>query len=68
MKAFYCDHFVLPLPDGHKFPMAKYARLRELVKTPTLERLTLITVEDQKLWDEAGELIQKYVAPRVRAK
>ena len=28
MKAFYCDHFVLPLPDGHKFPMAKYARLR----------------------------------------
>ena len=28
MKAFYCDHFVLPLPEGHKFPMAKYARLR----------------------------------------
>ena len=31
MKAFYCDHFVLPLPDGHRFPMAKYARLRERV-------------------------------------
>ena len=31
MKAFYCDHFVLPLPDGHKFPMAKYARLRERI-------------------------------------
>jgi len=46
----------------------KYPRLRELVKNPTLERLTLITVEDQKLWDQAGELIQKYVAPRVRAK
>ncbi|MDP1568704.1 MAG: histone deacetylase [Vicinamibacterales bacterium] len=28
MKAYYSDHFVLPLPDGHKFPMAKYARLR----------------------------------------
>jgi acetoin utilization deacetylase AcuC-like enzyme len=28
VKAFFCDHFVLPLPDGHKFPMAKYARLR----------------------------------------
>ena len=28
MRAFYSDHFVLPLPEGHKFPMAKYARLR----------------------------------------
>jgi acetoin utilization deacetylase AcuC-like enzyme len=31
MIAFYTDHFVLPLPDGHTFPMAKYARLREMV-------------------------------------
>ncbi len=31
MKAFYCDHFVLPLPDGHRFPMAKYRLLRERV-------------------------------------
>lgn len=29
MKAFYADHFVLPLPEGHRFPMPKYARLRE---------------------------------------
>ncbi len=25
------DHFVLPLPPGHRFPMAKYAKLRERV-------------------------------------
>jgi len=31
VKAFYCDHFVLPLPDGHRFPMAKYALLRQAV-------------------------------------
>lgn len=31
MRAFYCDHFVLPLPDGHRFPMEKYALLRERV-------------------------------------
>ncbi|MBL8141549.1 MAG: histone deacetylase, partial [Acidobacteria bacterium] len=31
MRAFYCDHFVLPLPEGHRFPMAKYARLRARV-------------------------------------
>jgi acetoin utilization deacetylase AcuC-like enzyme len=29
VKLYYCDHFVLPLPDGHRFPMDKYRRLRE---------------------------------------
>ncbi len=31
MKAFYTDHFVLPLPAGHRFPMEKYSRLRDFV-------------------------------------
>ncbi len=31
MKAFYADHYVLPLPVGHRFPMEKYAQLRDLV-------------------------------------
>ncbi|UCE32198.1 MAG: histone deacetylase, partial [Burkholderiales bacterium] len=31
MKAFYSDHFVLPLPPRHRFPMEKYARLRARV-------------------------------------
>jgi acetoin utilization deacetylase AcuC-like enzyme len=29
MQCFYSDTFVLPLPVGHRFPMAKYSRLRE---------------------------------------
>lgn len=29
VQLFYTDVFVLPLPDGHRFPMAKYALLRE---------------------------------------
>lgn len=29
MKAFYSDHFVLPLPAGHRFPMQKYRLLRD---------------------------------------
>lgn len=29
MRCYYSDTFVLPLPEGHRFPMAKYARLRE---------------------------------------
>ena len=31
MKAFYADHYVLPLPAGHRFPMEKYGKLRDLV-------------------------------------
>lgn len=32
MKAYYCHHFVLPLPEGHSFPMDKYRLLYERVK------------------------------------
>jgi acetoin utilization deacetylase AcuC-like enzyme len=31
MRAYYADHFVLPLPNDHRFPMTKYALLREMV-------------------------------------
>ncbi len=38
MKIFYTDHFVLPTPPGHRFPMSKYAKLRARVAdiAPTL--------------------------------
>ena len=29
MKIYYTDHFELPLPDGHRFPMVKYRQLRQ---------------------------------------
>jgi acetoin utilization deacetylase AcuC-like enzyme len=32
MQAFYADHFVLPLPEGHTFPMGKYEKLRSRVQ------------------------------------
>lgn len=31
MRIFYTDRFVLPLPERHRFPMAKYLLLREQV-------------------------------------
>ncbi len=31
MKLFYTDHFELPLPQGHRFPMSKYRRLRQRI-------------------------------------
>ncbi len=29
MKTFYADHFTLPLPSDHSFPMEKYKLLRQ---------------------------------------
>jgi iron(III) transport system substrate-binding protein len=46
----------------------KYPRLRDFTKKPLLDRLTLISVEDYKLWEEASDLIEKYVVPRLKAK
>jgi len=51
MKVFYTDHFVLPLPEGHRFPMQKYALLREAVQTfapQSLEEAPVAT-DDQLL-------------------
>ena len=31
MRLFYCDHFEIPLPESHKFPLRKYRLLRELL-------------------------------------
>jgi acetoin utilization deacetylase AcuC-like enzyme len=30
-KLFFCDHYAIPLPDGHKFPMTKYRLTRDLL-------------------------------------
>ncbi len=40
MKAFHSDHFVLPLPAGHRFPMSKYRLLRQACES-TLPAVTL---------------------------
>ena len=58
MRAFYSDHFVLPLPDGHKFPMAKYAKLRErilaegIVSPRDLKEAPAVSWEDLELVHE----------------
>jgi acetoin utilization deacetylase AcuC-like enzyme len=55
LRAFYSDHFVLPLPEGHKFPMAKYSRLREriladrIVSPEDLHEAPLATIADLRL-------------------
>lgn len=38
-RLFYCDHYTIPLPAGHKFPSAKYRLLRETLEADGLFRL-----------------------------
>ncbi|MBX9962857.1 MAG: histone deacetylase [Burkholderiales bacterium] len=44
MRIFYTDHYVLPLPTGHRFPMAKYRMLRERVLAEGLNGTDPLTV------------------------
>ena len=39
LRLFYCDQHAIPLPVGHKFPMRKYAMLRELLSAAGWFRL-----------------------------
>ena len=51
MRAFYSDHFVLPLPAGHRFPMVKYRMIREGAAdaVPDLEFLEAAAASDGML-------------------
>jgi acetoin utilization deacetylase AcuC-like enzyme len=66
MKVFYSDHFVLPLPEGHRFPMAKYSMLRERVARDGIcgpgELLTPRAVTDEEiLRAHAPEYLERVV-------
>jgi len=66
MKAYYCDQFVLPLPEGHRFPMQKYAMVREqAVATGILcdEDLDVpdAATDEQLLYVHTGEYIRRVV-------
>jgi acetoin utilization deacetylase AcuC-like enzyme len=41
MRAYTSDHFVLPLPEGHRFPMPKYRLLRERVAVELADEVRL---------------------------
>lgn len=44
MKIFYTDHFVLPLPPEHRFPMQKYSLLKQRVV-----EAALVTPEEMRI-------------------
>jgi acetoin utilization deacetylase AcuC-like enzyme len=51
VKAFYSDHFVLPLPPEHSFPMAKYHLLRERVDAERIVPRADIVEAPAAEWD-----------------
>lgn len=72
MQAFYSDQFVLPLPEGHRFPMAKYRMLRDqladhlpevrLTEAPAATRGELALVHTQAYIDA---ILEGTAAPTV---
>jgi acetoin utilization deacetylase AcuC-like enzyme len=52
VRAFYSDTFVLPLPEQHRFPMAKYRLLRERLIDEGIVAASDLRVPDPIAWDE----------------
>src|SRR4051794_19149393 len=52
MKAFYSDTFVLPLPEHHRFPMAKYRLLRERILAEGILSANDLRVPDPASWED----------------
>ena len=64
MKVFYSDTYTIPLPDGHKFPMSKYRKIRdallkrkildpsELAESPIFDPNELTLAQDERLEDQ----------------
>src|SRR5687767_8696995 len=64
MRVWAHDRFSIPLPEGHRFPITKYVRLREEV-----ERLGLATVSESPpaSWDDLALVHDGAYLDRVRA-
>jgi len=67
MKVFYSDQFVLPLPEGHRFPMKKYSILRERVERdgicePEELRVPCAVTNEEILRAHEGGYLKKVVA------
>ena len=73
MKVFYSDHFVLPLPEGHRFPMKKYSMLRERVERngicgPGELRTPRATTDKEILRAHDPDYLERIVAGTLTAK
>ena len=75
MRAFYSDRYVIPLPPQHRFPIVKYALIRQrldaegvlkahqLVRPPLVERDEALLVHTADYYDRlvAGQLTEREI-------
>lgn len=63
-RLFYCDHYAIPLPEGHKFPMAKYRMVRDRLAAsgrftfecaPVADAATVALIHDE-------DYVQRFIA------
>lgn len=47
-RLFYCDHYAIPLPGGHKFPMAKYRMVRDRLQMTGLFEFECAPLADEE--------------------
>ena len=47
MQLYYTDVFVLPLPTGHRFPMEKYARLRQTLLDLSRTGVAILVISEE---------------------
>ncbi len=66
MELFYSDHFVLPLPSGHRFPMQKYRLLRQRVAETGLVKPDRMIVPPPATDEELGLIHQEDYLEKVR--
>jgi len=52
VKAFYSDTFALPLPEHHRFPMAKYRLLRERLVAESIVPPDDLHIPDPVAWTD----------------
>ena len=73
-RLFYCDHYQIPLPSGHKFPMAKYRLLREALAADGVYRLdpahpagreTVMTAHDEFIPDDRLDMAAARIAAMI---
>lgn len=62
MRVFTSDHYTIPLPDGHRFPMEKYRLIREaLIEKGIVQRSELVEAECADLTDILRVHTARYV-------
>lgn len=68
-KLYYCDHYAIPLPDGHKFPMRKYRLTRDLLAEDGCFEFECAPLADPQLIGLAHdpEYVSRFIAGTVDA-